>query len=170
MDKRTYKEYIKNSCHPIGYNEACQSYYFGQTSVDFLLDLIDQLKQQLEESFTEEDVNGLIEDRDKTIKFLQKELAEKDKEIESLKQQLEEINAGYDFTYEQSRETIKELKQNQTQLAIQELEKVKDKIIENSEEIVDTVDCIQDFHSYITIGRLKRIIDGQIKKLCGIKD
>ena len=47
--------------------------------------------------------------------------AEKDKEIERLKQELEETNAGYDFTYEQSLEAIKELKQNQTQLAIQEL-------------------------------------------------
>ena len=56
---------------------------------------------------------------------LQHQLAEKDKEIESLKQELEETNAGYDFTYEQSRETIKELKQNQTQLAIQKLEEVK---------------------------------------------
>ena len=57
---------------------------------------------------------------------LKQQLEEKDKEIERLKQELEETNAGYDFTYEQSTETIKELKQNQTQLAIQELEKVKD--------------------------------------------
>ena len=54
------------------------------------------------------------------------QLEEKYKEIESLKQQLEETNAGYDFTYEQSTEAIKELKQNQTQLAIQELEKMED--------------------------------------------
>ena len=59
--------------------------------------------------------------------------AEKDKEIERLKQELEETNAGYDFTYEQSTETIKELKQNQTQLAIQELEKVKNFICDYSE-------------------------------------
>ena len=49
MGKRTYEEYIKNGCHPVGYNEPCQSYYFGQTSVDLLLDKIDQLKQQNEE-------------------------------------------------------------------------------------------------------------------------
>lgn len=91
---------------------------------------IDQLKQQLEESFTEEDVEGLIEDRDKTIKFLQKELAEKDKEIERYKQELEQTNAGYDFIYEQSGETINELKQ----LAIQELEKVKDWLNEPFDE------------------------------------
>ncbi len=49
MSKRTYEEYIKNDCHPVGYNEPCQSYFFGQTSVDLLLDRIDQLKQQLVE-------------------------------------------------------------------------------------------------------------------------
>lgn len=89
-----------------------------------------QLKQQLAESFTEEDVEGLIEDRDKTIKFLQKELAEKDKEIERYKQELEQTNAGYDFIYEQSGETINELKQ----LAIQKLEKVKDYFILEHED------------------------------------
>ena len=60
------------------------------------------------------------------VRNLEQQLAEKDKEIESIKQQLEETNAGYDFTYEQSSQAIKELKQNQIQLAIQELEKVKD--------------------------------------------
>ena len=108
MSKRTYEEYIKNDCHPVGYNEPCQSYFFGQTSVDLLLDRIDQLKQQL---------------------------VEKDKEIESIKQQLEETNAGYDFTYEQSSEAIKELKQNQTQLAIKELEKVNSILTETIIEV-----------------------------------
>lgn len=46
------------------------------------------------------------------IDKLEQQLAEKDKEIEKLKQELEETNAGYDFTYEQSSEAIKELKQN----------------------------------------------------------
>ena len=101
MSKRTYEEYIKNGCHPVGYNEPCQRLIFSQISIDLLLDQIDQLKQQL---------------------------AEKDKEIESLKQELEETNAGYDFIYEQSREVIKELKQNQTQFAISELEKVEDSV------------------------------------------
>ena len=151
---------VYNGFTPCEYVGTCNDKTFPNKA-----DQIDQLKQQLEESFTEEDVEGLIEDRDKTIKFLQQQLAEKDKEIESLKQQLEEINAGYDFTYEQSRETIKELKQNQTQLAIQELEKLMDKVIESSEKIVDTVECIQDFHSGITLGRFKRIIDQQINEL-----
>ena len=92
MSKRTYEEYIENDCHPVGYNEPCQSYLFGQTSVDLLLDRIDQLKQYLEE---------------------------KDKEIARYKQELEQTNAGYDFIYEQSGETINELKR----LAIDEFEK-----------------------------------------------
>ena len=67
------------------------------------------------------------------FKQLKRQLEEKDKEIEKLKQELEETNAGYDFTYEQSSEAIKELKQNQTKLAIQELEKVKNFICDYSE-------------------------------------
>ena len=67
----------------------------------------------------------LLDDKNKELEKLKQQLAEKDKEIESIKQQLEETNAGYDFTYEQGTEAIKELKQNQIQLAIRELEKVK---------------------------------------------
>lgn len=67
----------------------------------------------------------MINNKDQKIDQLKQQLVEKDKEIETLKQELEEINAGYDFTYEQSSGAIKELKQNQIQLAIQELEKVK---------------------------------------------
>ena len=95
---------------------------------------IDQLKQQLAEKdkeiahLKEKDNYHLryeLAGADETITNLKQQLEEKDKEIEKLKQELEETNAGYDFTYEQSTETIKELKQNQTQLAIQELEKAK---------------------------------------------
>ena len=108
---------------------------------------IDQLKQQLAEKDKEvKKLNWQLKDKDFTIKNLNHSLSvapnanagqrarideltkivkEKDKEIEILKQELEEINAGYDFTYEQSSGAIKELKQNQTQFAIQELEKVK---------------------------------------------
>ena len=108
----------------------------------------EQLKQQLDEKDKEiKKLNWQLKDKDFIIKNLNHSLSvapnanagqrarideltkivkEKDKEIETLKQELEEINAGYDFTYEQSTEAIKELKQNQTQLAIKELEKVKD--------------------------------------------
>lgn len=99
---------------------------------------IDQLKQQLEESFTEEDVKGLIEDRDKTIKFLQQQLAEKDKEIENLKQEINEW-VGHKFV------------KLQYQKAIQELEKAK----EFNSQLVFSSKIIDDF------------IDQQIKKLKG---
>ncbi len=89
------------------------------------------------------------------IDELTKIVKEKDKEIETLKQELEEINAGYDFTYEQSSGAIKELKQNQTQLAIQELEKVKDYIC----------DCTYIKEPDYT--NVRRKIDNQIKELKG---
>lgn len=66
-----------------------------------------------------------LEEYKTVIEKQQKRIAELEKQLDQLKQELEEINAGYDFTYEQSSGAIKELKQNQTQLAIQELEKVK---------------------------------------------
>ena len=105
----------------------------------------DQLKQQLVEKDTHiEELERQFAyecECNKQLVELQKQLAEKDKEIERLKQELEETNAGYDFTYEQSTETIKELKQNQTQLAIKELEKVNgiltDTIIEATQNEMD---------------------------------
>ena len=81
MSKRTYEEYIKNDCHPVGYNEPCQSYYFGQTSVDLLLDKIDQLKQQLKEK--DEQIK-------KRVVVYEKQFIEQTDEIYSLKQQLAE--------------------------------------------------------------------------------
>lgn len=97
-----------------------------------------QIKQQLEKKdkllkcyqHEEKQIAKMLGDEDLTLigsrSVLKNKLEEKDKEIERLKQELEETNAGYDFTYEQSTETIKELQQNQKQLAITELEKVKD--------------------------------------------
>ena len=81
MSKRTYEEYIKNGCHPVGYNEPCQSYYFGQVSVDWLLDQIDQLKQQLAEK--EQKFLEFQEDSIRNEQIYVRELAEKDKEIET---------------------------------------------------------------------------------------
>lgn len=135
MSKRTYEEYIKNGCHPVGYNEPCQSYYFAQSSVDLLLDKIDQLKQ---------------------------ELAEKDKEIERLRQIINTIQQNIrqynKEDYEDKQLLYKDidmLKQNQTQLAIQELEKVKDYIS----------DCTYIKEPDYTNVRCK--IDQQIKELKG---
>lgn len=119
-----------NGCHYINGMSFCEKCYQETFGKDNQQNEIQQLKQQLAEK--DKEINSLIVDYEKRISQeqelmsnLEKRIAEKDKEIERLKQELEETNAGYDFTYEQSTETIKELKQNQTQLAIQELEKVK---------------------------------------------
>lgn len=99
---------------------------------------IEKLKQQLEESFTEEDVEGLIEDRDKTIKFLQKELAEKDTRITELEdkdwyeaciKQLEEQNNRLIDTLKEKDKEIERLKfferiyyQNQLQASQEDIQ------------------------------------------------
>ena len=82
---------------------------------------ITNLKKQLEESFTEKDVEGLIEDRNKTIKFLQKELAEKDKELTYMTKQAKKFNNEAQKYYEDAY-----CNGLQNQKAIAKLEKVKD--------------------------------------------
>lgn len=52
MSKYTYEDYIKNDCHPVGFNEACESYYFAQSTVDNLLDRVCSLEEQLKNSIT----------------------------------------------------------------------------------------------------------------------
>ena len=105
-------------------------------------ELIESLDKQLAEK------GKRLADKQNTIDEINKEFvqavhdwkalcAEKDKEIESIKQQLEETNAGYDFTYEQSTEAIKELKQNQTQLAIQELVEIERLLYESHYKEID---------------------------------
>lgn len=82
---------------------------------------VDELKQQLDESFTEEDVEGLIEDRDKTIKFLQQQLAEKDTRIAELEdkdwyeaciKQLEEQNNRLIDTLKEKDKEIETMKKD----------------------------------------------------------
>ena len=102
------------------------------------------------------------------FKQLKRQLEEKDKEIEKLKQELEETNAGYDFTYEQSTEAIKELKQNQTQLAIQELENVRKLLLEESKTYPIVYDITDDLvGGAIDKDKIFEIIDQQIKELKG---
>ena len=155
MSKRTYEEYIKNDCHPVGYNEPCQSYYFAQSSVDLLLDKIDQLKQQLAEKdkeiahLKEKDNYHLryeLAGADETITNLKQQLAEKQNTIDEINKEfvqsihdwkalcaekdkeIEDMDKDLVFNANEIKRLIQEkkrLKQNQTQLAIQELEKVK---------------------------------------------
>lgn len=123
MIRLTFRE--KEKFGVVGMNEANQD----KKLYSCVLKLIDYEDTGLSPN----DILKLKEENDsynETMKYLNKlrdennqlkqQFAEKDKEIERYKQELEQTNAGYDFIYEQSGETINELKQ----LAIQELEKV----------------------------------------------
>lgn len=114
------------------------------------------------------DIIYLLNKQNQQIDQLKQQLAEKYKEIERLKQELEETNAGYDFTYEQSTEAIKELKQNQTQLAIQELENVRKLLLEESKTYPIVYDITDDLvGGAIDKDKIFEIIDNQIKELKG---
>lgn len=107
------------------------------------------------------------------FKQLKRQLEEKDKEIEKLKQELEETNAGYDFTYEQSSEAIKELKQNQTKLAIQELEKVKEEMDLNGNSYCEirqgTSPHNPTDYAWFNYVKFRNYLNQQIKELKGEK-
>ena len=138
MSKRTYEEYIKNGCHPVGYNEPCQSYYFGQVSVDWLLDQIDQLKQQL---------------------------AEKDKEIEKLNKTLEMCKhiERYDIGemfFENAKLIIEK-----RQFAIQKLEKVKTALKDKIKMMSNEEHCYQ--RKVVSWFDICDQINNQIKELKG---
>ena len=139
--------------------ECCHEWWYDSDVKENLCpncyDYFKQLKQQLDESFTEKDVEGLIEDRNKTIKFLQQQIEEKDKEIENFK----------DFvSCKGCVDVIKKSNENQTQLAIQELEKVKKQLRQNI-TITMPINEIQKFKDYLI--SVDDFIDNQIKKLKG---
>ena len=130
-----------NGCSIVNGMKFCTKCYQETFGKDNQQNEIQQLKQQLEESFTEKDVEGLIEDRNKTIKFLQKELAEKQNTIDEINREF--VQAVHDWKTlcaEKDKEierlkdfigckgcvdVIKKSNENQTQLAIQELEGVE---------------------------------------------
>lgn len=110
MNKRTYEDYIKNDCHPVGYNEPCQSYFFSQTTVDLLLDRIDKLKQQLEsredsDSSTMKYLNKL---RDENIK-LKKELS-RYKSYKADDERIKDLTNLYSQYAEENKKLRQELK------------------------------------------------------------
>lgn len=124
--------------------ECCHEWWFGGDVKEDLCpncyDYFKQLKQQLAESFTEEDVEGLIEDREKTIKFLQKELAEKQNTIDEINREFVQAVHDWKALCKKKDKEIEMLKHtlnlynlrhkgsvlpNVNQLAIQKLEEVK---------------------------------------------
>lgn len=148
--------------------------------------------EEMLKMYTKKSLCERIQQHIQTIDQLEKQLAEKDEEIELKEHVIQSIEKQRDKAYDDygylskierelalqnydyekqiallksSEKCLTERIKKQTELVIQELEKLRDKVIEKSEKIVDTVDYIQDFHSGITIGRLKRIIDQQIKEL-----
>ena len=119
-----------NGCHYINGMSFCEKCYQETFGKDNQQNEIQQLKQQL---------------------------AEKDKEIERLKNLFElnnevVINQGKEMF--DLRVQVLQQKQNQTQLAIQELEKVKEWLEPK-------------YFDYEQINYLSKIIDQQIKKLKG---
>lgn len=222
MSNRTYEDYIKNDCHPVGYNEPCQSYYFAQSSVDLLLNKIDLLKQQLAEKdkeiahLKEKDNYHLryeLAGADETIINLKQQLAEKDirieelegqfayececnKQLVELQKQLEEkqktideinkefVQAVHDWKalcaekdkeienckrnelYEENMKIL--AVKNQKQLAIQELEKTKDLLLNESKNNPIIYDVNDDLvGGAIDKDAVFKIIDQQIKELKG---
>lgn len=126
---------------------------------------INELKQQLEEKDQQIKKRVMVYEKQfivqtNEIYSLKQQLAEKDKEIERLKNLFElnnevVINQGKEIF--DLRVQVLQQKQNQTQLAIQELEKVKEWLEPK-------------YFDYEQINYLTRIIDQQIKELKGEKD
>ena len=94
MSKRQYDDYIKNGCHPTGYNEAVSQYYFGQNTVDFLLD---KLEDKTNEYYKEKTIQSNIDfetlkEKIKTTPyiFIQPKQNSKQNEISIYIEQLEE--------------------------------------------------------------------------------
>lgn len=59
MSEKTFIDYIENKCNPIGYDEQIQSYTFGQSTVDMLLDKVNDLQSQLVEKEKEQNQKAI---------------------------------------------------------------------------------------------------------------
>lgn len=167
--------------------------------LEYQIDQLKQQLEEKDEELREriKDLTNLYSQYKKENNQLKKELKDKDfaleckeRDIKAIERQRDKAYDDYGYLDKISRELglqnvdyekqiallkssekcLTERIKNQTQLAIQELKKLRDKVVESSEKIMDTVECIQDFHSGITLGRFKRIIDHQIKLLKGEKN
>ncbi len=107
-----------------------------------------------------------LKTQDQQIDQLKQQLAEKDKEIERLKNLFElnnevVINQGKEIF--DLRVQVLQQKQNQTQLAIQELEKVHAMLVSKAREVVGTGVVA------VRLYTINEVIDQQIKELKGEK-
>ena len=114
-----------------------------------------ELEQKLAESFTEKDVEGLIKDREETIKFLKQQLAEKESEA--------------DQRYKDWQEEIREC--DGLRVVLSEVRKQlaeKDKAIENWQTMYESVmqTCHNDKEE---IKRLKQQLAEKEKEISNLK-
>lgn len=115
----------------IGICKDCYNGMFrnGNELISKFITKISDLEAKLAESFTEKDVEGLIKDREDTIKFLKQQLAEKEDRITRLQFEVQQALSN------SLGKTIKELvdKDNKDKIsfAVEKLEKVKAELVNN---------------------------------------
>lgn len=102
---------------------------------------------------------------------LQKTLVEKDKEIENLTEELDDKNFCKDFVdlYTENKLKTQMLNENwkdKISFTIQQLEKVKETLMQNADEIGEEY---KEDYFMISLGNIKNIIDNQIKQLKEMK-
>ena len=159
--------------------ECCNEWWYGSDVKENLCpncyDYFKQLKRQLEEK--DEQINNLeqmcqICNKDQENEKLKQQLEEKDKEIEKLKTKQKPIVMYSKEDYFKrcnflEEENIK-LQFAQKQLAIQELEKVKELLITESKRYPIVYDITNDLvGGAIDKNKVFETLDNQIKKLKG---
>lgn len=125
--------------------------------------------------YSKQDLWNRIQEKQSTIYDLQSQLAEKEKEIEKLKgikiipapingedtkKFLKNLDRQYFIVVDSNGPQIKVLNQNQK--AIEQLEKVKETLIQNADEIGEEY---KEDYFMISLGNVKNIIDNQIEEL-----
>ena len=146
MGKRTYEDYLKSNCHPTGYNEACDSLVFGQSTVDMLLDKISNLEAKFAEKERDfdllmlsknEEINEWIAIRDDKNKVIDRQT---DK-IQELKQQLAVSESEHERlidTFEEETEKLRKQIKRESDARkrfVEEVKKLKQQLAEKEQII-----------------------------------
>lgn len=112
----------------------------------------------------EQKYNELREQKDKEIQELKQQLAEKTLTIEQINKAFIENRSLWKGKYEQSN-------QDKISFAVKQLEKVKEKLLEELQNVTDLLDPLEyeDYHEFIGCGRGYKNsieeIDNQINEL-----